>query len=159
MHTLTTRFGSVEFKDEALLTIPAGIIGFPGSTRYVLLDHDREVPVKWLQSLDESELAFVIMDPMLFKPDYRVEVAHEDIPELAARDESDLALFVLLTIPSADPGAITANLRGPVLVNHRTRLAKQVILEDDLPTRYLLFPGQTGSRSAEQVATSIAAGR
>ena len=159
MNTVTTRFGPVEFKNEALLTFPAGIIGFPGSTRYVLLDHDRDVPFKWLQSLDESDLAFVIMDPVLFKPDYRVEVAHEDIPELAAKDESDLTLFVLLTIPSADPGVITANLRGPVLVNHRTRLAKQVILEDDLPTRYPLFPGQTPSPRCEQEPATLAAGR
>ena len=159
MKTTTTRFGPVEFKDEALLTFPAGIIGFPGSTRYVLLDHERDAPFKWLQSLDESDLAFVIVDPMLFKPDYRAEVAHEDIPELAVQDESDLDMFVLLTIPPADPGGVTANLRGPILVNHRTRLATQVILEDDLPIRYPLFSEQSAPQSARQAPTSLAVGR
>lgn len=159
MKTATTRFGPVEFKDEALLTFPAGIIGFPGSTRYVLLDHDRDVPFQWLQSLDQSDLAFVIMDPRVFKPDYRVVVAHEDIPELAAQDESDLTLFVLLTIPPADPEGVTANLRGPILVNHRTRLAKQVVLEDDLPTRYPLFSGQTPTPKFEREPATLAAGR
>ena len=159
MKTTTTRFGPVEFKDEALLTFPAGIIGFPGSTRYVLLDHERDAPFKWLQSLDESDLAFVIVDPMLFKPDYRAEVAHEDIPELAVQDESDLDMFVLLTIPPADPGGVTANLRGPILVNHRTRLATQVILEDDLPIRYPLFSGHTPLPKCEREPATFSAVR
>lgn len=139
MRTITTRFGPVEFQDQTLLTFPAGIIGFPRSTRYIVLDHGRDVPSKWLQSVDEPDLAFVVIDPLLLRPELRIEVALEDIPELAVGDESDLFVFVLLTIPPGDPGGITANLRGPVVVNHRTRLAKQIILEDDLPTRYPIF--------------------
>jgi flagellar assembly factor FliW len=141
MKLTTSRFGTVEFQDERVLTFPAGIIGFPRSTRYVILDHHRDVPFKWLQSVDEPALAFVIMDPVLFKPDYCAEVAAEEAAELAAADESDLVMFVILTIPSGDPSRITANLRGPLLVNPRTRCAKQVVLEQELPTRYPVFSG------------------
>jgi len=159
MKAQTSRFGLIEVQDKALLEFPGGIIGFPESTRYVILDHDRDVPFKWLQSLDEPDVAFVVMDPVLFKPEYRVEIDQKDIPELTALDESDLTMFVILTIPSADPQGITANLRAPVVVNHKTRIAKQVILKDELPTRYPLFipePGQAGS-NPEPIA--IAASR
>jgi flagellar assembly factor FliW len=139
MNATTSRFGTIEFREEVLLTFPSGIIGFPDSTRYVILDHDRDVPFKWLQSADEPEVAFVVMDPLLFKPDYRVEIPAEEIPELTAKDESDLAMFVILTIPSSDPKSLTANLRAPVIVNRNTRVAKQVILTEELPTRYPLF--------------------
>jgi flagellar assembly factor FliW len=155
MKASTSRFGTIEFREDVLLTFPSGIIGFPDSTRYVILDHDRDVPFKWLQSVDEPEVAFVVMDPVLFKPDYRVEIPAEDIPELTARDESDLAMFVILTIPSSDPKSLTANLRAPVIVNRNTRAAKQVILTDELPTRYPLFDRhQQTETSREPVAAA-----
>jgi flagellar assembly factor FliW len=135
MRIQSTRFGDIECPDHKILKIPSGIIGFPASTRYLVLDHDRDVPFKWLQSLDQEELAFVIVDPVWFKPDYQVTIALDEIMELGRVEERDLILFVMLTIPSDDPGRMTANLRGPVVVNAGTRMAKQLILRDEFPTR------------------------
>lgn len=131
----TTRFGDIDCPEDKILNIPSGIIGFPASTHYLILDHDRDVPFKWMQSLDQAEVAFVIIDPVWFKPDYRVTIAVDEIRELGRVDEVDLVMFVLLTIPSDDPGSMTANLRGPVVVNAGTRIAKQLILRDEYPTR------------------------
>ena len=114
----TTRFGDIDCPEDKILKIPSGIIGFPASTRYLILDHDRDVPFKWMQSLDQGELAFVIMDPVWFKPDYRVTIAVDEIGELGRVNEDDLV-----------------NLRGPVVVNAGTRTAKQLILRDEYPTR------------------------
>lgn len=139
MHITTSRFGELTCRDEALIRFPSGIIGFPRSTRYIILDHDREAPFKWLQSLDEGNLAFVIMDPLVFKPDYRATIDPAVLAELGQPDDGDVILFVLLTVPPGDPDRITANLRAPVVVHEPTRLAKQIILHDDLPTRYPLF--------------------
>lgn len=137
----STRFGDIECPEEKVVKIPSGIIGFPASTRYLILDHDRDVPFKWLQSLDQEELAFVIVDPVWFKPDYQVTIALDEIVELGRADESELVMFVLLTIPSDDPSRMTANLRGPVVVNAGTRIAKQLILRDDFPTRAPVLHG------------------
>jgi len=139
MKIRTSRFGEIEFDDEAMLTFTSGIIGFPNAIRYVVLDHDREAPFKWLQSVEDAGVAFVIMDPALFKPDYRVTVEPHELTELGVAEGDDLVIFVILTIPSSDPRRITANLQGPVVVNLRTRRAKQIILRDDLPVRYPLF--------------------
>ncbi|TAJ31106.1 MAG: flagellar assembly protein FliW [Nitrospirae bacterium] len=139
MKVTTSRFGEIEFRDEAMLIFTSGIIGFPSATRYVILDHDREVPFKWLQSVDDGSLAFVIMDPALFKPDYRVVLEPDERAELRMAEGDDLTVCVILTVPSSDPRSITANLQGPVVVNRRTRLAKQIILRDVLTTRYPLF--------------------
>jgi len=140
MKITTSRFGDIEFPDDAILRIPSGIIGFQHSSRYVILDHDRDAPFKWLQSVDDADLAFVIMDPVLFKPDYRPALEAPDLAELGHPAEGDRILFVLLTVPAGDPNRITANLRAPVVVNEPTRVARQIVLRDDLPTRYALFP-------------------
>ena len=132
----TSRFGDIEVEERILLMMPDGIIGFPHATRYVILDHDRPAPFKWLQAVDDPELAFVIMDPDDLPCDYRILLQPQDLADLDLQTPSDAAVFVIVTVRGPDPGGITANLRGPVVVNERTRFAKQLILSDDLPTRF-----------------------
>ncbi|MER3425050.1 MAG: flagellar assembly protein FliW [Nitrospiraceae bacterium] len=151
----TSRFGDIEFKEDMVLTFPSGIIGFPQATRYLILDHDRQAPFQWLQCIDDGSLAFVVMDPALFKSDYRVAIDQEAIAELGHSEKSELILFVILTIPSGDPTLMTANLRGPVIVNHRTRLAKQLILQEEWPTRYPLFPVNTSQPVQGKTSSSF----
>lgn len=143
MQCRSTRFGAFEVRNESVLTFPSGILGFPDCHRYVILDHDTDAPFKWLQSLDEPGLAFVILDPALFHPDYNVQIPAEALTEVSNADGDELILSVLLTIPSDDPTGITANLRGPLLMNPRTKRCKQLILADSYPTRYPLFPAAT----------------
>lgn len=140
MKCTSSRFGTFEAGENTVLTFPTGLLGFPEHQRYVMLDHDTEAPFKWLQSLDEPGLAFVIIDPALFDGAYRVEYTEDALAEVGGGKTEDLTVAVILTIPSEDPGRITANLRGPLLLNTRTRLCKQLVLSDDLPTRYPLFP-------------------
>ncbi|MEW6246962.1 MAG: flagellar assembly protein FliW [Nitrospirota bacterium] len=154
MRIASTRFGPLDIHDEKVLTFPSGILGFSDWTKYVLLDHDTDVAFKWLQCAEEGSLAFVIMDPALFKPDYQVEIPDEALAEVKGRDADDLALMTILTIPSEDPARITANLRGPILMNWRTKLCKQLVLDERYPTRYPLFSGDQlqPSRSAQPQA-------
>jgi flagellar assembly factor FliW len=139
MQCRSTRFGVCEVRNESVLTFPSGILGFPDSHRYVILDHDTDAPFKWLQSLDEPGLAFVILDPASFHPGYTVQVPNEALIEVQGKDDDELIVSVLLTIPSNDPTGITANLRGPLLMNPRTKFCKQLILSDNYPTRFPLF--------------------
>lgn len=136
----STRFGAFSIQEESVLTVPTGLLGFPDSHRFVILDHDTEAPFKWFQSIDEPAVAFVIMDPAVFHASYDIQVPADAMAEVKATDSDDLIVSVVLTIPSGDPTGITANLRGPLVMNPRTKLCKQVVLSDDYPTRYPLFP-------------------
>ncbi|MCC6141070.1 MAG: flagellar assembly protein FliW [Nitrospira sp.] len=147
MHCRSTRFGTCDVRPDAVLTFPSGILGFPDCRRYVILDHDTDAPFKWLQSLDEPGLAFVILDPATFHPKYDVQVSSEALLEVDGKDDDELILSVLLTIPSNDPTGITANLRGPLLMNPRTKLCKQLILSDSYPTRFPLFSVKPSTES------------
>jgi flagellar assembly factor FliW len=139
MKFASTRFGNLEVDDRTILTFPTGILGFPERTKYVILDHDTEAPFKWLHCVEQPDLAFVIIDPALFKPDYRISPSHDALTEIQATENQDLVIAVLLTIPSHDPAGITANLRGPLIMNPESRLCKQVVLSEECPTRYPLF--------------------
>ena len=129
----------LEVPPETLLTFPSGLLGFPEWTRYVMLDHDTDAPFKWLHCVEEASLAFVVIDPALFNRNYQVTISEEARCEVEGNETDELSLVVILTIPSADPSAVTANLRGPLLMNPRTRLCKQLVLTEDYPTRYPVF--------------------
>lgn len=153
MKCTSTRFGSFDVRDESIVTFPSGLLGFPEQQRYVILDHDTEAPFKWLQSVEEPALAFVILDPTMFQPGYHVDVPADALAEIRAGEKEDLALVAFLTIPSDDPGRITANLRGPLVISHKTKLGKQLVLSEDFPTRHPLFP-VSGPQMSEMTQTS-----
>lgn len=160
MQCRSTRFGNCDVPNESVLIFPSGILGFPDCRRYVILDHDTEAPFKWLQSLDEPGLAFVVLDPAYFDAEYNVQAPTEALVEVQGNDDDELIVSVLLTIPSDDPTGITANLRGPLIMNPRTKLCKQLILSDNYPTRFPLFANTSPaspSSNATQATTVCSA--
>lgn len=127
VHVASARFGEFDVPVDRVLHFPQGLIGFPRVRRFVILDHRPGSPFKWMLCLEQPDVAFAVVEPGKFVPDY-------DAPlELAARtlgaDPADVALFVIVTIPS-DPTAMTVNLMAPVVVDVRTRTSRQLVLED-----------------------------
>ena len=132
----TTRFGAVEVKEDDFITLPSGLIGFPELKKYVLLDHDKDSPFKWLQSLEDGAIAFVLINPLLFKADYLVEATENDVSDLEVSVEEDLVVSVIVTVPS-NPQNMTANLKAPLIFNLKNRKGKQIILSsNDYTTRH-----------------------
>lgn len=125
----TSRFGEIEVDNADVITLPEGLVGFPELVRYVLLDHDADSPFKWLQSLDDGTMAFVVISPLTFRPDYTVEVTEEEISILKLQSPDDAVISVIVTIPS-DPKKMSANLKAPLVFNLKNRTGKQVIVKD-----------------------------
>ncbi|MGE0174085.1 MAG: flagellar assembly protein FliW [Oligoflexales bacterium] len=125
----TTRFGEIEVKDKDIVQLPNGLIGFPELKQYVILDHDDKSPFKWLQSLDDGSIAFVLINPLLFKPDYTVEVNEAEVADLEIKDEKDAVISVIVTMPS-NPQNMTANLKAPLVFNLKNRKGRQIILNN-----------------------------
>jgi flagellar assembly factor FliW len=128
----TTRFGTIAIPEEEVITMPFGMPGFSDQKQFVLLDHKENSPFQWYQSIQDPSLAFVITDPLLFKPDYAVNL--QNIVEELGWDEDltedQLKIYAIVNIPPGSPEKTTANLIGPVLMNLATHEAVQVIIPD-----------------------------
>jgi flagellar assembly factor FliW len=125
----TRRFGTIEIAEDQVVYIPAGLIGFPDQKRYVLLEHKKGSPFVWFQALDDEALAFLLIDPLLCKPDYELLISPEDRKALELPDSCEgVQTLVIVNVTSAGPLEITANLLGPVVMNVKKRLAKQIVL-------------------------------
>jgi flagellar assembly factor FliW len=61
---------------------------------------------------------------------YKLEVKKSDLASLNLDSNDDLLDFTIITVPE-DHLKISVNLMGPVVINRKTREAKQVISEND----------------------------
>ena len=125
----TSRFNEIEVDEADVIRLPDGLIGFPELVQYVLLDHDTDSPFKWLQSIDDGTMAFVVISPLTFRPDYTVEVTEDEIATLDLKDPDDAVISVIVTIPM-DPKKMSANLKAPLIFNLKNRTGKQIIVKD-----------------------------
>ncbi len=127
MEIQTKAYGLIDVDERQKIIFPAGILGFENLKEYVLLDASQQ-PFYWLQSLDMSEIAFVLINPLIFRPDYTPDVSTAELQEinLTADDKDNSLIFTIVTIPE-DQSHMTANLQGPVIINKKERIARQCI--------------------------------
>ena len=130
MNIKTSRFGEVEIDADAVISMPEGMLGFSEITRYVLIQHRDGSPFLWYQAVDEPNLAFVVVDAFTFFPDYEVVMSSQDVDVLGCAKPGDLAVFLVVVIPD-NPEDMTANLRGPLVINVGNQVARQVVLTDE----------------------------
>lgn len=127
----TTRFGVIDVDADLVIVLLEGMIGFECCREYVVVRHDDNSAFRWLQSLDEAAVAFPIVEPFTFRPDYAPTISDSDARMLNLKQDTPTLLFVVVSVPGRDPRAMTANLLAPVVINGDTRYGKQVIVQDD----------------------------
>jgi len=128
MKVNTKAFGLIEVDEKQKIKIPQGLFGFDDYADYVLLDAEHQ-PFFWLQSVDEKEIAFVLINPFLFRPDYEVNITNEELAEIGINSPDNALIFVIVTIPQ-DGSPMTANLQGPLVINKDNMTGMQAVLSD-----------------------------
>ena len=132
----TTRFGEVGVDESRIIRMKGGILGFEHLKKYIVLVHNEKTPFLWFQSVDDGTIAFVIINPQLIKADYEPLINDEEVGRLEIGDAQDVVLMAIVTIRPT-PFMVTANLRAPIVINAKQRLAAQVVLDDqELPIQY-----------------------
>lgn len=135
----TTRFGEVTYTSEDILFFPRGIPAFETKEKWILAGNE-ESAIKWLQSLDDGNLALPVTSPDAIQSDYNARIPDDELKLLGSSDISELALLIVVSIPESAPWNMTANLRAPILINLKTHKAVQVIaLNEEYPVRYTVF--------------------
>ena len=130
MKIKTTRFGTISIREEKIIKMPFGMLGFYKKKKFIILQHQENSPFFWYQSIDDPGLAFVITNPFLFIPDYKVdlEATLREMSWNGDGDKSYLELFIIVNVPKGMPHKMTGNFIGPVLVNSSVYEAVQIVI-------------------------------
>jgi flagellar assembly factor FliW len=125
----TTRFGQIDVKPEDMLIFPDGPLGFPDCTRFTFIDEERAAPFRMLQSLDNPALAFVVVDPLMARPDFQFDVTVDDLKLIKADNTDNLLVYAIVTM-NRNIHEVTINLQGPLVINPLQKLGHQFVLID-----------------------------
>ena len=129
MEIMTKAKGKIEISEENLLTIPEGLFGFEDFTKFALVNSDYE-PFIWLQSTENPNLAFLIVDPFLISSNYETDIDDDTLAKIGIEKPEDIIIMTIVTVPS-DGSPITANFQGPIFINKKNHQCLQVVLADN----------------------------
>lgn len=138
----TRIFGEIEIDDSKIIRFPGGIIGFPEMTDFALI-HDEEkgkdAPIRWLQSLQETQFAMPVMDPLMVAVDYNPQVDDELLKPIEMVDFEEVLVLVTVSVPK-DLTKMSVNLQAPIVINVENKKAAQVIVDTDIyPVKYYIY--------------------
>lgn len=117
---------------DKILTFPQGIPGFEKYTTYLVYHkEENDLSAYWLESTEQPEVTFTIVDPGQYGLSYDLELSDEERNLLQAEGAEEIGIFMMLSkkegvgIPSP---ALNANISGPVIINLKTRLGIQKVI-------------------------------
>lgn len=133
---------TVPVKQENTIVLPLGLLGFEQIKNFVLLTDPEAEPFLWLQVVNDPGLAFLVVSPFLVKADYRPDLSEQDVEFLDVASPEDVLMFNIVTV--RPNGVSTVNLKGPIVLNRRTLVGKQIIPTNvaDLPLKFPLPPAE-----------------
>ncbi|MDO8585753.1 MAG: flagellar assembly protein FliW [Armatimonadota bacterium] len=148
MRIVTARFGCIDINEASVIDAPEGLLGFEYCRRLVLLEDRPNSHFKWLQAVDHPEVAFIVINPMEFFPDYEVLLTDEHAESLRLEDAADAVMFTTVTVVR-DKEHVTTDLAGPIVINARILRARQIVLDDErYGPRHVI--GQSPARLAQE---------
>jgi len=152
MKLRTKHFGEIDYDSQLVIHFDEGLPGFPDHKRYViLLENAREDTFCWLQSVDDGQLAFALINIYNVKPDYNPLVTTEEVESLGTLGENNLLIYNVVVIPD-DIKQMRANLRAPIVINPTTKKGKQVILDnEEYQLKYRIFDEVEKNRAMDTV--------
>jgi flagellar assembly factor FliW len=142
MKAKTRIFGEIEIADDKIITLEKGMIGFPNLNHFALIfDEEKEQKqssIMWLQSMDDTDIAFPVMLPHAVKEDYAPNVNQEIVAPLGELTEANAYLLVTVTVPKKVED-FSVNLKAPIVINMDNHKGVQLIVEDDYPVKYKVY--------------------
>ena len=141
MKANTRLFGEIDIKEDKIIKLKEGIIGFPELQNFTLIyDEEKEGKgsIKWLQSMDDPSFALPVINPLDVKPDYQMLVNEEGLEPLGKMTEENTFILVTITVPEKIE-EMSVNLKAPFVINTDNLQGAQMIVEDDYPIKYKIY--------------------
>ena len=137
---INTKFlGNIEIEEKNIISFEDGLPGFNTLHDFALLPVEGNEALNYLQSIKQTNICFILINPFLIIEDYEINISEEAVANLKIEKPEDTSLYSILTIPE-DIKSITANLAAPIVINNVNNKAVQEILNDSrYEVKYKLY--------------------
>lgn len=153
-----TRLVALPVHSENIFHFPEGLPAFEEAKEFVFLCKPETRPFFFMQSVSTPDLSFVCIDPFLICEEYAPRISETDVKYLHLESMNDALVVSIVTVsPKLDE--TTANLQGPVIINIRACICKQVICDgQNYPVRYRIWDALNRMDAMEKRAAMEAGG-
>lgn len=129
LHVQSCQLGPLEVPEESTIEFRSGILGFPGKRRFCVVEVKPGSRFQLLQSTDDGDLAFVVIDPLQLEPTFPLDAAREIAARQGLEADEPSAVAAIVTVPPP-PARPTVNLLAPLVMGRRSRRGVQVVLHE-----------------------------
>lgn len=151
MVVATKLFGEIEIDINKVINFKDGMIGYDELKQFMIV-HDSEnedAKVLWLQSLDEGEIAFPVINPLLVCENYNPIVEDELFKSIGEIVNDEILVLTTITVPS-DIEKMTSNLKAPIVINPVTMKGCQIIVDnEEYLVKYPIYDILKGKKEGE----------
>ena len=132
----TRDFGEIEFDESKIITFVSPILGFEEYQKYIMIfDEQFRDGLGWLQSLENADLCFIVLNPKLLDIEYNPKFPIEIMEKIDNRYDG---IWLIATVGDEIVNT-TVNLKSPILINSDGNRAVQIVSENDLPIKHKIF--------------------
>ncbi len=133
----SNNLGTLEYSEADVIRFEKGILAFEEKKEYLIIQNG-ETEFYYLQSLEDADTTFILVDLKEVMPNYNPEVELEQLKELG-EIKNNLSVYNICTV-KGELEEMTVNLLGPIVVNQDTKKGKQVVVtKDEYTVRHKLF--------------------
>lgn len=136
----TTPYGEIELQDDKLISFSHGLVGFNNCTVFGLAEHPaaKNTPILILQCVNEPSVSFSVVNSASLNYDYSEKDINEALKSADINADDACIMFILRILEKEDgTRVITANVKAPIILDVREKIARQVILNNkDLSTQF-----------------------
>jgi len=125
----TSRFGELQVEKTDIINFQEGILGFEHLKKFFIVDPGDSTLILWLQSIEDEKVAFPMIEPKIFMPNYSISLLPMELQSLDMEGVTDAKVYSILTIPK-EVTQMSANLKAPVIINPMKRIGRQIVLQD-----------------------------
>ena len=132
----TNYHGEIGLREEDILTLVNGMLGFEDIEKFVLIKEE-DIFVEYLQSV-KDDIAFAVMDPFIIKQDYTFDIPDMVMKSLDIKSADEVVIKTVVVVPE-DITKIRTNLQAPIVFNKTNNKGMQIVLDDTYPLRYEFY--------------------
>lgn len=132
MNISTKYFDDVSISEQDIIYFKEGIFGFENFKKYIIIEFESGSDnLLCLQSIDDEELAFVLMNPFNLMSEYKPQLSDSDIEDLDIDENTEGVLYYVICVVKDSISESTVNMKCPIVINPKSKMAKQIILDSE----------------------------
>lgn len=138
MELHTKFFGTISFEENETIRFDSGLPGFEERKTFLYLQTEESI-FGCLQSVEEPQLAFVVISPYVICPDYSINLPADETKALNLNAAEEALVLTIVSIREKMEES-SANLQAPIIIHRSQCTGRQVLLpESGYPVRFPLW--------------------